>query len=260
MDDRIELNKYAAAAWRGKWLILAAIVLAGLGTAAYRYKQPSTYTAEALIRIGRVWKEPLEDPYVTAEIINSQGFLDEVAHKLSLKPGQLRRAIYATAVTAGPQRASYPILVRIAASTDSTDQSIHLAENVAGEIIARHQAIFDQAIAPHLETQRHLEELAGTAGSATGAPLDARIKLEQDLGDIKSSNTSPTLTERTRLLGPVARQGVTRPEIWQPAAIAAFSSGLVAVAAAVLIAALAGSPIPARLAGADKEFSDVTPG
>src|SRR5262245_17313238 len=213
MNDRIELNKYAVAVWRGKWLILASIVLAGLGTAAYRYKQPATYTAEALIRIGRVWKEPLEDPYTTAEFINSQSFLDGVAHKLSIKPGQLRRAIRATAVTAGPQRSSYPILVRVVASTDSAEQSIQLAQSVAGEIVDGHQAIFDQAIAPHLETERHLEELLRTAGSAANAPLDARIKLEQDLGEIKASNTSPTITEKTRLLGPVARQAVVRPEI-----------------------------------------------
>src|SRR5262249_49494822 len=150
----------------GKWLILAAIVLAGLGTAAYRYKQPATYTAEGLIRIGRVWKEPLEDPYITAEIINSQGFLDKVAYDLSMKPAQVRRAIRATAVTAGPQRSSYPILVRILASANSADQSMQLAESAAADTVGRHQNLFDHAMAPHLETQQHLEELLRTAGSA----------------------------------------------------------------------------------------------
>jgi capsular polysaccharide biosynthesis protein len=264
MDDRIEFNKYATAIWRGKWLILAAAVIAGAATAAYRYRQPPTYTAEALIRIGRVWKEPLEDPYVTAEFINSQGFIDDVAHKLSMKPGQLRRAVRAAAVTAGPQRSSYAILVRITSSTDSSDQSIQIAERVANEVVAAHQAVFDQAIAPHLETQRRLEELARANAPTTNASLDAQLKLDQELGEIKSSNTSPTMTEKTRLLGPAARQSVTKPEVWQPAAIAAFAAAAVAVAAAVLIG-LAGDrqPVPrqpAPLAAADKELSDVTPG
>jgi hypothetical protein len=260
MDDQIELNKYAAAIWGARWLILAALILAGLATAAYRYKQPPTYTAGTLIRIGRVWKEPIEDPYITAEIINSQGFLDDIAHKLGMKPGQLRRAIKATAVTAGPQRTSYPILVRIVASTDSADQSARLVESVAAEVLARHQAIFDQAMAPHLYTESKLEELERATGAAPSASLEARVKLEQDLGEIKASNTSPTVTEKTRLLGPVAREGVARAEIWQPAAIAAFSAGLVAIAAAVLIALLAPAPRPSQAAVADKELSDVTPG
>lgn len=236
MDEQLELNKYAGAIWRGKWLILAAILVAGFVTAAYRYKQPATYTADAVIRVGRVWKEPLEDPYVTAEIVNSQSFADEIAHKLSMKPGQLRRAVRATAVTAGPQRASYPILVRITASTDSVDQSIRLADAVVGEVVANHQAIFDQAMAPHIETQQRLEELERATAAAPAPSLEARVKLEQELGEIKASNTSPTITEKTHLLGPAARQAVVRPEVWQPAAIAAFSAGLITVAAAVLIA------------------------
>ena len=260
MDDEIELNRYADAVWRAKFWILAAMVLAGLGTAGYRYRQPATYTAVALIRVGRVWKEPLEDPYITAEVVNSRGFLDEVAHKLSIKPAQVRRAIRASAVTAGPARANYPILVRISASTDTADQSVQLAEGAAAEIIASHQALFDQAMAPHLDTERHLEQLAGTGGPAANAPLDARIKLEQDLGEIRSSNTSPTITEKTRLLGPVTPQGVTRATIWQPAAIAAVAAGLVALSAAVLIAFVGISPRRARMGAPDKELSDVTPG
>jgi hypothetical protein len=260
MDDQIELNKYATTVWRGKWWILAAIVLAGLGTAAYRYRQPATYTAVALIRVGRVWKEPLEDPYITAEIVNSHGFLEEVAHKLSIKPGQLRRAIHATAVTAGPPRATYPILVRVSASTDSNEQSMRLAEGIAAEVVANHQALFDQAMAPHLDTQRHLEELARTGGPAANASLDAQIKLEQDLGEVKSSNTSPTLTEKTRLLGPVTAQGAVKAGVWQPAAVAAVSAALVAVAAVILIGVLDTSPRNARLGAPEKELSDVTPG
>jgi len=260
MNDRIELNKYAAAVWRGKWLILAAIVLAGLGAAVYKYKQPPSYTAEALIRTGRVWKEPLEDAYSTAETINSQGFLDSAAHKLSMKPGQLRRAIRASVVTAGPQRSSYPILVRVSASTTDADQSMHLAEAVANEVVTAHQVIFDQAMAPHLETQHRLEELAGNDKPATFGSLDAQVRLEQALGDVKASNTSPTITEKTRLLEPVARQSVAKPDIWQPAAVAAFSAGLVATAAAILLAFLSASSHPAALATADKELSNVTPG
>jgi hypothetical protein len=257
MNDRIEFDRYASAIWRGKWLILAAIVVAGLGTAAYRYRQPATFTAEALLRVGRVWKDSLEDPYLTAEIINSQGFLDQVAHKLSIKPAQLRRAIRASAVGAGPQRASYPILVRIVASTDSADQSTKFAESVADEVITRHNTIFEQAMAPHLETERRLEELER---AATNGSLEARVNLEKELGETRASNTASTITEKTHLLGPVARDGVVRPEIVQPAAVAAFLAGLVAVAAAVVLALLGPQAHPARPAAADKELSDATPG
>jgi hypothetical protein len=267
MDNQVELNKYTGAVWRAKWWILAAIVLAGLGTAGYRYRQPATYTAVALIRIGRVWKEPLEDPFQTAEVVNSHGFLDEVARKLSIKPGQLRRSIQASAVTAGPARATYPILVRVSASTDSNDQSIQFVEAVATEVVARHQTLWDEAMAPHLETERNLEELAKSSAAASGASLDARIKLEQELGEIRSSNRSPTITEKTHILVPVTPQGVARPTIWRPAAVAAVSAGLVVMSAAVLIAFAGSSPRQARLGAADKaadkenkELSDAASG
>jgi uncharacterized protein involved in exopolysaccharide biosynthesis len=257
MDDRIEFDRYASAIWRGKWLILATIVVAAVATAAYRYRQPPAFTAEALLRIGRVWKDPLEDPYLTAEIINSQGFLDEVAHKLSIKPAQLRRAIRATAVGAGPQRTSYPILVRILASTDNADQSTRFAETVAGEIVTRHNALFDQAMAPHLDTQHRLEQLEQAVANAS---IDARVNLERELGQTRAFNDSAAITERTRLLGPVARESVARADVLQPAALAAFLAGLVAVAGAVIVAFLSPQSNRARPGAADKELSDVTSG
>ena len=81
-EEEITLDRYLIAVWRAKWFILL-LVLASAGAAALlALRQPTLHTAAALIKVGRVWKEPLEDPYVTTEVANSQGFNRELAEKI----------------------------------------------------------------------------------------------------------------------------------------------------------------------------------
>src|SRR5262245_9238441 len=180
IEDEIRLDRSVRAVWRAKWLILAGIILAAAITAFLGFREAPIHTANVLLRVGRVWKEPLEDPYVTSETANSAGFLTELAAAQGLRPGSLKRGIRAEPVTAGPPRSAYPILVRITASTESSDESIRLAGQVAEALVARHKKKYDEAIAPHLELQHRLEtrysELQN--GKATGASPEVFLKLD----------------------------------------------------------------------------------
>ncbi len=229
-EEEISLDRYLIAVWRAKWFILL-LVFAAAGLAALlNLRQPQLHTATALIKVGRVWKEPLEDPYVTTEIANSQGFFRELAAKMDVRPNQLKSSVRAETVTAGPQRSRYPILVRITASTESEDLSAGFAQAVADELIARHEKLFDAALAPHTDSQRRIEERL----KEPALPRELAVRLESELDEIKSNNTSPTVTEKTHLIGPVARGNVVRPSIWRSVAVAALLAALAGLAAALV--------------------------
>jgi capsular polysaccharide biosynthesis protein len=224
MDDEINLNSYIASIWRWKWFILAATALAGVVTTYFESK-PATYTASALIQVGKAWKEPLEDLYTTSEVINSDGFLNALASKLGTTPGRLKNALHAETITVGPQRASHPILVRVTAGTGSSDESARLVQAAADEVISRHQKLYDQAMAPHLEHQRQLE----SAVAAGARSADDMVKLLAALDEVKSNNLSPNITEKTYLIEDVTPGPVTKPALLRPTITACLIAGIISL-------------------------------
>ena len=230
--DEIRLDRYVVAVWRAKWWILL-LALAATAVAAFiASRQPAVYEATALVEVGRVWNQPLKDLFVTAETANSPGFIHELAGKINVPPKQLARALQVEALVSGVPHARYAILVQITAKTDSPDQSVRFAQAMADEIVAWHEQIYEEAMRPRRERQQQLEEqLKSSQSSATGR--DAALKLESELEEVKTNNTSPLVTSKTHLVGKIVAGNAARPPIWRSAA----SWGLVA-ALAGLVAAL----------------------
>ncbi|MEW6210512.1 MAG: Wzz/FepE/Etk N-terminal domain-containing protein [Acidobacteriota bacterium] len=227
-EEQISLDRYLRAVWRAKWFIII-VTLATAGAIVYLgLREPTLYTAEALIEVGRVWKEPLEDTYTTAETASSGGFLQALAQKIGVKSGYLKRSIKADTVRAGPRRAQYPILVRITAQTESFDESQRLAQAVADEIIARHDKLFEEALAPHRQQEQRLTERVKQAAG------ELALKLESELDQVRANNASPVMTERTHLLDAVAQGETIRPSPWRRAAGYALIAAMAAIAAAIL--------------------------
>lgn len=234
--EEISLDRYFAALWRAKWLIIILTIIAGAIVAFLGFRTPNLYTASALIEVGRVWKEPLEDSYTTAEVAGSAGFLQELASQSGLNPGRLKRTIKADVVQGGPRRAQYPILVRVVATTENADDSIRLAHVVADEIIKRHDALFNEALAPHTEQQNHIEQrLKALSTGSTPAASELELKLSTELYEVRSNNQSPTLTKKTRLTAPIVSGLASRPSPWRNVLIAALITFITACAAAIVI-------------------------
>lgn len=234
-EQDISLDRYVAALWRAKWLIAIAVAGAAAVTAFLGFRQPTLYTASALLEVGRVWKEPLEDIYTTTEIINSPGFLHRLAEKSDVRQGQLRRSIKADPVTAGPRRTRYPILVRITATTGSYDESERLASVVADGVIEDHARLFEQALAPRLERQKRLEEMLKDQSLASSTGRETLLKLQAELDEVRANNTSPTMTEKTRLVEPVVPGSTIAPSPWRNVAFSALIALIVTAAAAILL-------------------------
>jgi hypothetical protein len=235
-EENISLDRYFAAVWRAKWLIIIAVAGAAALTAYLGYRQPALYTASALVEVGRVWKEPLQDIYATAEVINSPGFMQRLAERSGIRAGQLRRSVRAEPITAGPPRARYPILIRITATTESAEESKRLAVAVTDALIEEHGMLFEQAIAPHLQRQQRLEDLLKDKPfDSSLASRELAIKLQTELDDVKSNNLSPTVTEKTHIVEQVVADGTSRPTVWRSVAVSAFLALVATLAAAILL-------------------------
>ena len=240
-EYEIRLDHFFRWGWRGKWFILFLVIVAVAAAVLMGMRQPEVYTATGLIEIGRVWNKPLRDIYIAVEIANSPGFIEDVAAKAGVKPGQLGRSVQAAAVESGVPHSLYPILVRVTGKTDSGDESVKFVQAVADEIVARHEKLFDEAIAPHLERQHQLEQRLKELGSS---PSDREFasKLEGELEEVKANNSSPVSTAKTHLVEKVIASHAQKPGIWRGAATA----GLLAAAVGVAIAILVGYLRPAR--------------
>ena len=231
--DEIRLDRYVMAAWRAKWWIILLALLA-TGVAAFiASRQPATYEATALVEVGRVWNQPLKDLFVTAETASSPGFIHELAGKINVAPKQLMRALQVEPLVSGVPHARYAILIRITATTDSPDQSVSFAQAMANEIVAWHEQIYEEAMRPHRERQQQLEEQIKQSQSSS---RDTAIKLEAELEEVRTNNTSPIATSKTHLVGKIVPGKAIKPPIWRSAA----SWGLVAALAGLIVALMIG--------------------
>ncbi len=233
-EDEIRLDGFLTWVWRGKWLIIILVIIASGLAALLGLRQPEIHTATALIEVGRVWGKPLKDIYATAEIANSAGFIQDVAVKTEVKPGQLARSVEVAAVESGPPHSVYPILVKVTAKSERAEESVRLAQAVADEIVARHEKAYEEAIAPHLDRQRQLERtLKELQSSPSGREL--AIKVQSELDDVKANNTSPISSEKTKLVEKVVPGSTMRPDVWRGAGTAAFIAAVVGVVIACLV-------------------------
>ena len=240
-EEDIRLDAFFQWVWRGKWLIIFLVVVASGVAALMGLRQPEAHTSIALIEVGHVWGKPLKDIYVTVEIANSPGFIQEVAAKAGVKPGQLGRSVQVGALESGVPHSVYPILVRVTAKTEDADESVRLAEAVADEIVARHEKLFEEAIAPHLERQHSLEQIFKEVQSSPNE-REFALKVKTELDEARANNSSPISTEKTHLIEKVVPGATIRPDIWRGTATA----GLMGAIAGVAVACLVGYYRPAR--------------
>ena len=232
--DEIRLDKYFRSVWRAKWIVLAGTLAAGALAAWNANRQPTLFSAVANIQVGRVWKASIDDPNVAAEMVNSDGFADALAKKIGASAGHIRHSLHSAAITAGPPRAQYTILVRITATTESAEDAVKLAKAAADYLIELHDKVFEEALAPHRDHQRRLETRRDELLKQGGPNAETLLKIERELDEVRASNTSPTETERTRLISDVSRGKVERPEVARSAGTAARIAALFLIAVAFI--------------------------
>ena len=258
IEEEIGLDRYFAAVWRAKWLVIVGVISAAAVMLAIEYNRPTLHSATAVIRVGHVWKEPLQDLYITTEIANNDGFMQAVATRVGIDPGSLRRHLHAETITGGPAQRPYALLLRFTATAENAEESVRIAEGAAAEILARHEKLFDEAFAPRLMHQHRLEELIrkmqvytnGKVPNETemvdldmyprqvlkameNGQLLPMVKIMREFSDTKMSNSSPTETHKTELVDAVVPGAITKPAIGRDTLITGLLAALIYIAAAM---------------------------
>jgi hypothetical protein len=219
--EELNLDRYVRAIWRAKWLLLAWVLAAGFATWLIASAQPTLYSAVALLEIGRVRREQIQDPNVTREIVNNPAFARDVANNIGMNTDQFMGMLRAETITAGPRRATYAALIKITGQAHDPDTSVRLTRAAAHELIRRHQLIFDEAIAPHLEFEKRVESILTQLKARPDPSLSAALlKIENLLAETREEKSSPFLTGRTRLADAVAPTDVVRPPVRRSVAVA----------------------------------------
>jgi hypothetical protein len=261
IEEEIGLDQYFAAVWRVKWIVLTGVIVVAAVIAAVEYNRPILYSANAVLKVGQVWKEPLQDPFVTTEIANNDGFLQAVGTRVGKDTNTMKRQLHAETITGGPARLPYALLVRLTAVAENADESVRIAQAAAAELLARHEKLFDEALAPRLLHQQRLDEMirqlpGSTTGKAAadteradlgtyprkvqkvltamaGGQLLPNAKIMREFADDEMSNTSPTQTHKTELVDPVVPGASIKPPIGREALVTGLIAALIYAAAAL---------------------------
>jgi hypothetical protein len=172
VNETIELDTSLRAVWRWKWLVLAGAVVAAAIVAGLSASATPRYTTTALVGVGRVMGEELEDAFAVAQTINSPGFQAAMRARAG---GPVPGTVQAEALTGGQGRLEHPTLVRITASAPSAEAAVAAGQAAVAELVARHAERYDQSVAVHREYERVLEAAADPTARKELFELRARL-------------------------------------------------------------------------------------
>jgi hypothetical protein len=224
VTETISLDPSLHALWRRKWLVLAGALVCAAIAAGVTMATPARYQTSALVEVGRVMGEQLEDPYAVAQTINSAGFRAATREQAG--------NVTAEALTGGQGRLERPTLVRVTASGARAEQAVAAGQAAVDELARRHKERFEAAIAGYREHERVL------AGSSDPAA-------QRELYDLRARLASPIFTAETGVKDPFPVPSSPVPKNTLVTAGIAFVVGL-AILALLVMALAQVSPLPSQ--------------
>jgi hypothetical protein len=235
VNETIELDASLRELWRRKWIVLlGALVVAAIAAGA-SLVNPVRYQTEALVQIGRVMGEEIEDAYAVAETIESPGFRAAVAAR-----SKGRGRVSAKAVTGGQGRTEHPVLVRVVASGATPEAAVAAGQGALDELLARHSERFAKAVAGY----RDYEKVLAAAAEPAAGQSDAVARRE--LGELRARLASPIVTAETRVVDPfpVPSAPVPRNTAWLAGVAFAVTAAILTLLAFALGQVRSGDPRP----------------
>lgn len=225
VTDTIELDAGLRAVWRSKWLLLVGALICAAAAAGWTMLGPTRFTTSALVSMGRVMGEEIEDTYAVAQTINSPGFLAAVKSRTSGGPG----SVNAEALTGGQGRLERPTLVRVTATAPTPEQAVATGQAAVDELVERHRSRFQTSEA----TYREYEKVLAVAGEpATGA---ADPVARRELFELRAKLKSPIFTAQTATRDPFPAPTAVSRNTAVVAGVAFISSLAILVIAAVAV-------------------------
>lgn len=159
-DGEITLGSIWSAIWRGKWIVVAVTVVAGLVAFALTFTQDTTYTAtskvylgQATTMVGNLASTPGTNPLTAAVVLNGDDVVGAVAKATGMTPSAVRSHTDINVPRApGAAANNQPAIASLAASMPSRDEAIRLSNAYADATLTSASTGYD-AVRTTLQTQ-----------------------------------------------------------------------------------------------------------
>ncbi len=176
MEREITLRDYGRVLWSGRWLILAATVVAALVGLILTFATTTTYVATAEVYLGQATtisgtpvSTPTTNPATAPTALTGDNLVDRVARQLGVSPSRVRDGVEVTAPRApGGSVGNQPTIATITFTDESRDIARRGANLYA-------EAILEQARESSAEIVDTYEE-AVARSSAQVARLTAELQ------------------------------------------------------------------------------------
>lgn len=154
-EEEIELSRYLGALRARWWLVLLAVVIGALIGYLVSVGGGRVYQAKATIYLGQPLSSsggspvqtPQTNPTAINQIVKSESVVEQVAAKVGLRPGVLRRGIASAAVSSTQQRGSQSQLVTITVRGPAKQPVAEAANMLADIAVASVSKYVDAKIA-----------------------------------------------------------------------------------------------------------------
>lgn len=186
MDREITLREYGRVIWSGRWLILAAAVVAAVVGLLVSVASTTTYRATAELFVGQATSvsgtpvsTPGTNPALVSTVLTGDNIIQRVASEVDVTPGRIRRGVELTAPRApGGSVGNLPTVITVTFTDDDRDVALRGANAYAQAILEQAQEDFAGVIGTY--------EQAVTAAEATVARLEREI--EEYRGQLRAAS------------------------------------------------------------------------
>lgn len=160
MDHEITLRDYGRVLWRGRWIILAATVVAAVVGLLLTVVSTTTYTAVSRVYLGQPTSvtgvpisTPATNPATAPVVLKSDVLVERTAERLGVRPERVRGGVTISAPRAPGGAGNQPTLATVTFADRERRVALEGANVYAEEILREASRTYRQVVRTY-ETQR----------------------------------------------------------------------------------------------------------
>jgi uncharacterized protein involved in exopolysaccharide biosynthesis len=256
VDREITLRDYGRVLWGGRWLIVAATVVAALAGLVLSFLSTTTYTATSELFLGQATtvsgtpvSTPGTNPATAPTVLTGDNLVGRVAKEIDVPPQRVRDGITLTAPRApGGSVGNQPTVATITFTDESRDVALRGANAYAEAVLAEAREGFSAIVETYEQAVRRAErdvtrlesEIAGYRRQLQDASGDRALMLQSLLLSAGQQLSLATTTLATERLNLVKERQIGQPDIVSLANNPTSSGSLPNRARTVVLAAVIG--------------------
>ncbi len=151
-DRDLTLADYGRAIWRGRTIVITAIVVAALAGLALSFIRSTTYTGTAQVYLGQattpaggVVTLPFTNPTIAPTVLEGDAIVDPVAEQTGLAPGRIRSDLSITIPRAPGSAGNLPTLAAISFTHPEAETAQAVTNAYAEQIVTFNGQRFAQS-------------------------------------------------------------------------------------------------------------------